>query len=105
VAYLSNEIDSTFSDKLQQFILIKDVEKRTSEQLQYIVDLNIQPDLLKELSDLQCSILLLTILGYSLEQVSRYNRVKQAKINLEMIVLSKHPLWVAHGTKTKSHSN
>jgi len=102
VSYLSGEIDSTFSSKLQQLSISKDIEQRASSSFQDILDLNISQDVLDQLSDLQCSILFMTILGYSLEQVGRYNEVEQVIIDEEMVNLTKHPVWVKHGFKTTS---
>lgn len=104
VAYLSGEIDSTFTNKLQQLSISKDIEKRASNSFQDIIDLNIPQDVLDQLSDLQCSILFMTILGYSLEQVGRYNDVKQVIIDEEMVNLTKHPVWVKYGFKASLKS-
>jgi hypothetical protein len=104
VSYLSGEIDSTFSSKLQQLSISKDIEQKASNSLQDILDLNISQDVLGQLSDLQCSILFMTILGYNLEQVGRYNQVEQVVIDEEMVSLTKHPVWVQHGTQASSKS-
>jgi len=99
VCYLSHEIDSTFSNKLQQLSLIEKVEQAALHNYQNLIDLEIPQDLLSELSDLQCQILFMTILGYTPEQVGRYNGVKQVVIAKEMAGLIQHPLWVQHGIK------
>jgi len=99
VAYLSGEIHSTFYSKLQQLSISQDIEKRASQSLHDILDLNIPQDVLDQLSDLQCSILFMTILGYNLEQVGRYNEVEQAIIDQEMVGLIKHPVWEMYGSK------
>ncbi len=99
VAYLSGEIDSTFSKKLQQLSILKDIEKRIPNNFQDIIDLNIPQDILDQLSDIQCSILFMTILGYSLEQVGRYNGVRQVIVDKEKESLSKHPVWEQYGIK------
>jgi hypothetical protein len=104
VSYLSGEIDSTFSNKLQQLSIADDIEKRASASFQDILDLNIPQDLLDNLSDLQCTILLMTILGYSLEQVGRYNGVEQVIIDKEMVDLTKNQVWVDYGFKAPPKS-
>lgn len=103
VAYLSGEINSTFSDKLYQLSLSYDIQKQSTEKLQQIIDLDIPQSNLDQLSDLQKSILLLTILGYSPEQIGKYNSIKQVIIEEEMVDLTKHPVW-AYGIKEKSKS-
>lgn len=104
VAYLSNEIDSTFSEKLKTLALSHDIQKTISDNYQKILDLDIDEKSLSELSDFQKSILLLTILGYTLEQVSRYNGVKQVIIDQEMVDLTKHHLWKKYGLKAQPKS-
>lgn len=99
VSYLSGEIDSTFSKKLQQLSIVDDIEKRALTNFQKILNLNIPQDMLSQLSDLQCSILYMTILGYSIEQVSRYNGVEKALIYEEMVNLTKHSIWIQYGAK------
>ena len=99
VAYLSGEINSTFTKKLQQLSISQDVEKTAADSLQKILDLNIPQDILNQLSDLQCCILLMTILGYNLEQVGRYNGVEQVIVDKEMVSLHKHPIWVQHAKR------
>lgn len=104
VAYLSGEIHSTFSSKLQQLSISQDIEKRASQSLHDILDLNIPQDVLDQLSDLQRSIMFMIMLGYSLEQVGRYNGIKQVIIDQEMVSLVKHPLWEKYGSKETSKS-
>jgi hypothetical protein len=99
VAYLSGEIDSTFSDKLKSLSLSYDIQDSSSELTYFILNLGIEQEELDQLSDLQRSILFLTLLGYSLEQVGEYNGVKQVIINKAMVDLNKHPLWVRYGVK------
>jgi hypothetical protein len=93
VSYLSGEIISTFCSKLKQLSLHQDVEKTAANSLQHILDLDIPQDALNQLSDLQCSILFMLCLGYNLEQVGRYNAIKQTTVDKEAIDLSKHPVW------------
>jgi len=97
VAYLSNKIDSTFSDKITQLSLIQHVEKTILNNIHDILTLNIEQHDLDKLSDLQCSILFLNMLGYSLDQIGKYNSIKQVIIDKEMVDLIKHPLWISHG--------
>ena len=104
VSYLSGEIDSTFSNKLQQLFIADDIEKRASANLQDILDLNIPQDMLDQLSDLQRTILFMTILGYSLEQVGKYNGVKRVIIDKEMVNLTKNQVWVDYGFKASPKS-
>jgi hypothetical protein len=103
VSYLSGDIKTTFCDKLEQLTLRYDVEQRCVEKLQEIINLDIV-DSLNTLSDLQCSILFMTMLGYTLEQVSKYNGVEQVIIDQELVNLTKHPLWVEYGIKKEPKS-
>lgn len=102
VAYLSKDIPSTFTNKLKQLSQQQELNKHCSDNISKILELNIPEEALNELSDLQRSILLMVVLGYSLEQISEYNGVKQVTINREMVSLSKHPVWVTYGIKKES---
>jgi hypothetical protein len=104
LSYLCGEIDSTFSNKLRQLSLSQKIQQTASHNFQDIINLNIPQDQLDELSELQCLILFMTILGYSLKQVREYNSVSQVAINKEMATLSKHALWVQYGSKEISKS-
>jgi len=99
VAYLSNTVDFSLINELHRATVCKEIQQKTSDNLQEILNLNIPQQMLDELSDIQISILLMTILGYTQEQVSRYNRVKQAIVDQEMVGLSKHPVWAMYGSK------
>ena len=99
VYYLSNQIYSTFSDKLTQLSLISRIEKSILNNTQDILSLEIPQHDLDQLSDLQRSILLLSILGYNLEHIGKYNDVKQVIIDKEMVDLVQHPLWIRYGIK------
>jgi hypothetical protein len=99
LSYLRGEIDSTFSNKLRQLSLSQKIQQSASDNFQNIINLDIQQNQLDELSELQCLILFMTILGYSLKQVSEYNGIEQTIINKEMMELSKHALWIKHGPK------
>ena len=94
----------TFTEKTAQLTLINDVEKTASTNIKSILDLNIPQETLDSLSDLQCSILFMTILGYSLEQVGRYNGIKQVTVSKEMVGLAKHPAWEQYGIKATPKS-
>ena len=104
VAYLSGEINSTFSNKLLQLTVSQEIDQKASDNFQDIINLDIPQDTLDQLSDLQCSILFMTVLGYSLEQVGRYNDVEQVIIDEEMVNLTKHLVWVQNGLKASSKS-
>jgi hypothetical protein len=93
VAYLSGEIDSTFSKKLQQLSISLDVEKRASERFQEIIDLDIAPHVLDQLSDLQCLILFMTILGYSAEPISIHTGIMRVHIVQFLVTLKDSNIW------------